>query len=282
LKKRLIVAIIIISSALIYAYYPSKQSEVSVKNDHSTHLDTVEKSIVNPPEVNEFDVDKNNLSQSVQENKNIQNEDHQPQVPLSSSTEISPSPKNANIEAQDSLVLEYTSNSECEVYFHYKSDDEIDSLLIDLGNVGTLETQQDLEAMESSLKNRMADCKQRIGSQTYLDFIKSNEKILRSSADAGNSISQLRLAVLLQQQSANKAELTPAEKSELYSEHIQWLTRASDKGNAEAKVFLALAYLDPVNYPEEFNLEEASRLVDEAGSLLGKDLKHLKDMINSF
>lgn len=260
-------------------YFTLQTGEDDAQNNYSQYSDSAGKTKVTRREDAQ---PYNKFKNSTQNSQSIQAKDQQSQEALPDSPQqIATSPTSANIEAQDPLLIEFESNFKCEFFFKYKSDEYIDKMLIDLGNSGTIKTQQELERTESSLKNGLANCKQRIDSKTFSNFVEDNRRILRRSAQAGNSIAQLRVATLLQQQST-WAKLTRAEKSELYSEHITWLIRASNKGNAEAKILLALAYLDPINYPEQFNLEEASLLVDEAGGLLGKDLKHLKDIINGF
>jgi hypothetical protein len=63
---------------------------------------------------------------------------------------------------------------------------------------------------------------------------------------------------------------------------MEWLNNSSALGNAQAKIFLALAHLDPIQYPEYFDLERANLLVEEARGITGKDLTHLQSIIDGF
>jgi hypothetical protein len=214
----------------------------------------------------------------------------QPSVIESASTEVTENSsanshtrpvERAKEKKEDPKYIQYKANLNCQGYFIHKTDNEIDDYLIHATNTGSIESNEERNATELAMKEGLKACAELIGDRTEEEFYEDTIKLVRESAMAGNDEAQLSLALQLQQQSSVLGE-EHSKYAQLYKEHMEWLNNSSVLGNAQAKIFLALAHLDPIQYPEYFDLERANLLVEEARGITGKDLTHLQSIIDGF
>lgn len=140
---------------------------------------------------------------------------------------------------------QYQSNLDCFAYFEHNSEEKIVSYLIDKANQNSEYTTEELIDIKNYMRKRLYKCKKIVGDKTELQFEKYTFELLKIAAESGYDKAQVTLALSYSNMSILE-RYSDDESNILYNKSLKYLNKASNQGSADAKVYLALMYLDPI------------------------------------
>lgn len=157
----------------------------------------------------------------------------------------------------------YKSNQYCSAHFEYDSEEKIVSYLIDEANRDPNLTEERLIQTKRFMRERLYKCIKIVGDKTEVQFEKDTFDLLKESADSGYEKAQV--AIALSYGDMSKLERYTAEESDyFYKNSLDYLNKASNQGDPDAKIYLVLMYLDPIYHPENFDVEKAKEMLKAA------------------
>ena len=112
--------------------------------------------------------------------------------------------------------------------------------------------------------------------ETETTLLQLIEQLLYHAAELGNETAKMRFATMLSTKAVFGGDLyDSATRKQQYKQAITLYRELANKGHANSQATLVVMLTDSVNFPEHYDINEASELVEQIKANTGRDFTHL-------